>query len=57
MFSLFEINEIKGVVIFSTGYPLGANFKGSEIFQGKFKGSEKKLRNFKGSENLFSALI
>ena len=44
--------KLLGVCHFLAGYPLGAFFKGSEIFLRKFKGSEKMVENFKGSENL-----
>ena len=47
----YYISNSKGPVIFSAGYPLGAFFKGSEIFFEKFKGSEKNPEKFKGSEN------
>ena len=48
--------KTKGSVIFSPGYPLGAFFKGSEIFFKKIKGSEKIPEKFKGSEKILPFL-
>ena len=45
------LKNLKGQVIFKSGYPVGVFFKGCEIFSEKFKGSENNQENFKGSDN------